>query len=289
MTNDGSRRRLEAQKTSRIIRWTVALAISAYLGFGFVRSEWKSCQDVVLSSDAVQTLCKTEGAISGPSIAAVLTIIVLFAPDVSEAAIPGLLSIKRRLKDAEMRSEQQEARQLALEMRLLSISNHTEVNTYVGEDLVTTTQLNDALDSLGGKLSELGVNPPSTQEIQKQTAGTESDSQMESTDASLSEIATLGHELILHWEDINTFLNGANSDTFSSSGNLLHLAAIQVFRHRFENELHLVRTGRNAFVHGKKLSQSELTSLVKLARTLNEVISRSDFDVITSGIRLRED
>jgi hypothetical protein len=153
------------------IRWFAALAVA--IG-GAV---------YMLVGGAEETLCHGTVATGGPKIVKVcgapgltqllpfvLVIAVLLAPDLSELAIPGLLSIRRRLGE-------QDARQDRLETELVRVEHRVEQNqTQSASAKIELMLASERLDQVGDVLVVQAKPEPPPPSEPEQTPGEEDES-----------------------------------------------------------------------------------------------------------------
>lgn len=102
-------------RASRVARWiasaAIALSASVYAIGSTIHSGWHDCSTET-TKDAAATKVVVSCRAIGPDrlIPLGILIAILLAPDLSELAIPGLITLKRRLEETDKKQEQLERR-----------------------------------------------------------------------------------------------------------------------------------------------------------------------------------
>jgi hypothetical protein len=129
---DAPRRRPVRGRTTWLDRVRRTLALLAVLvAVGIVASgRGRVCSESVTGAGAVVTTCRAPQATDGVVIGYALLVLLLLGPDLAEAGVPGLFTLRRRVDEHESRLDTEEDRRELLESQLVSLSARlTQVST----------------------------------------------------------------------------------------------------------------------------------------------------------------
>jgi hypothetical protein len=199
----------------------------------------------------------TTSTCSGVNASQLLPLAVLVAllllPDMSELAIPGLITLRRRVEQQEQAVSSQAARQSDLEHRLQALQTtvqSTNMSVYVLNNL-------DAIAQDVERKAPIFLDPQALM-----STPTEAPSPDPAT-------AVRVHELLDLAERLSTY------DTALSEGSLSPESqeAVRRWSHLFATELAAVRTARNRVAHPPHdLSPRQIEDAVRIARRLYELL-----------------
>lgn len=204
------------------------------------------CQDQVTQAGSVTTVCQPVAATDAIVLIALLVIVLLLLPDFAEVAIPGLISLRRRVAETERRQD-------TLEQRLEATAQ-ASASVYMPL-LVDEAALDVSLRRVRGE--EEGVRPVEEETpIDPQTA-------------------VVGQELLTRWERLDAALRsaqqGVGDPRYRTSREMPPLELIEWARD-YEEELNYVRAARNAIAHGQPIDPPTLDKALELARAIEEVL-----------------
>gem|GEM_PF-3752294 len=196
------------------------------------------------------------------TILVLILVLFLLLPDLSEVAIPGFISLKRRVDDAEKRVDQVSQQLISQQTRLdtIALAHATasvgDINFTVG----TTPPTN--LDGLVRGL------PEKAQNVLSGNAGpTEPFGPVTGTQAQLIQ------QLIAGWEDLdNDVLITESRATFNLREMPIGLAEKrQRFTQLFDDEIRAARQARNAVAHARPMSEEQLREAVEIVTQLRRI------------------
>jgi hypothetical protein len=230
-------------------------------------------------------ICQPVSASDAPILVGVLLVALLLLPDFAEVAIPGLLSLKRRV-------ELQARRQDQLEERLqMAISQNTSVTNQMFPVLVDPATLRAAsrrVDAVEGDEEE-------EQDVEVGgDAGLEGGGRADDEQALR---ARLAQELIVRWERLadaaaraegldmrfRSATLGSSGPSFSAPASTLDLIA---WWRSFRKELEYVQGARNAVAHAQPLTLDTLQQAVELAEKLEDALPPGLSDAASGDARI---
>jgi hypothetical protein len=203
-------------------------------------------------------------------LSALLAVLLLVWPELSELGIPGFVSLKRRLSDNERRAHEQQERQDRLDQQLSIYQTRLDnlaaatssAHATIGDIYIGTDELRRARENLEEKERRFRT-------------GTPPEPTSHSMRASLPNEAVLASRLLRAWEQLSESLQlrgvpPMKAESDSRDGSLQ--AELSRLRSDFGPEIQIVRAARNAVAHARPLSQQELMDAVSLAEDLNELV-----------------
>lgn len=117
--------------------------LAALVGVALVASDWaRVCSDALTGGGQVVTTCHAPQATDAVVVAYVLFVLLLLGPDLAEAGVPGLFTLRRRVDEHESRLETEEDRRELLESQLLSLSARMEQAATAAAQAVGVDALN---------------------------------------------------------------------------------------------------------------------------------------------------
>jgi hypothetical protein len=302
----------EASKWGRRVRLGLAgLVALGLLGFVTGSGHWRGIQSCgeVLQTGQTQpvTVCTPIAATGAPVLVGVILIVLLLLPDFAEVAIPGLLSLKRKV-------EQQERRQDALESRIQNVVSQS-TTTHFNQHFVPFVADPSAFEERSRRVDALEGARDDALAIE-QGRGPEDDEEEESDEVSAAEepklepdvqpsapssrqdeedSALLAQELIRRWEDLSRAAAQAESlalrqdaQVVSASGPTFSVTPSEVrlidWWRTFREELEYVHAARNSVAHARAIDTETLRQAVELATKLQAALP--DF-AIYSEVDLR--
>jgi hypothetical protein len=190
----------------------------------------------------------------------------------SEIAVPGLLSLKRRVNQAEAKVDLQTTRTDALET-IISVTQTrldaaTSANASASAEnvfLFTGDSLRELPDRLQEKITRLGLNAPRVGPSEPEHYAAPPSRDLEG-----GRLPALKLELIDAWQELYDTLFLDRRQLREAEGVLppILLSRRDDFVGLFRDEINLVRAARNNAAHSKPLTEEEAAEAVTAARTL---------------------
>jgi hypothetical protein len=263
-----STRKSRSKPALRQVVAIIVIALAATLVILSNLASWpRVCADAVatVGPNAVVRTCSPIGL---PALIPVAVLVVaLLWPDLSEVAIPGLVTLRRTI-------EEQAQRQSVLEHRILQIQNSQTAQQQVTV-LMTTEHLQRLPEEAKEKAPLLEGNGRLTQRDIGLTPGAG-----RSGPPAGATVAELGMMVLTVWEELARVLAAiddprghgmrAASDRFTDE----QLRLIERWRDLYDQEINVVQAARNAVAQGGQpsLSASDLQQVIRTGKELLRVL-----------------
>lgn len=264
----------------------VALLLLGYVIASNSHEALQSCSDQLPDGQVGSIrVCEPVAATDAPVMLGVLLVALLLLPDFAEIAVPGLVSLKRRVETQEHRQERFEERLQAIAVSQ-SQSNNTQI-ILADEETFRASQdkvRRDVSHGDGGipaddQREEEELEPPSA-ESTTEPGHSERDVDTESVEQALlaSQLIRLAEDLAREAQLAEAIEARLAATVVTSSGASYSpggrdLALLSWWR-RYREELQLVRSARNTVAHGGRLDVDTLRGAVDLAQTLLDALPR---------------
>lgn len=245
-------------------RWALILAILLFGLVGSAAGQFETCAEEATAQGVVE-VCGPLGLSDLPVVAALALVLFLAMPDLAEASIGGVFSIKKRLNRAEAQVDQQ-ARQI--DGLRLSIDSRMSAAAAAENNVIIVSE--HSLDQLPVTIQRKARGEPPAPEVREP--------------ARSDEYAEQAVRLIRNWERLAEMLllppyatprRPGRRDLLSDGGDALSLSVedekIYQFSTVFSDEIQLVRAARNAVAHDRGLSPEAVIDAADAAEELIRV------------------
>jgi hypothetical protein len=248
----------------RSLRWLGFVMTLGILMGGLLFGWFESCADAI-SGEKIVKICAPPTVTDARIIVLFFIAVLLLLPDMGEIGVFGL-SLKRRLEDAEKKTEQIETRMLFQENKIDTVAQSvSSAQANVGPILIGDAAISQAQSKFEEKGRAL-LEEPSEHSHMTITTGP-------SEDLDAGSLV----KLMRNWEEISSVLrigiHGFNrrfSDQSQYTSAQIHF--IESFGNTFSEELQMVRAARNSGVHFAYISNEELDKAADLSDGLNMLL-----------------
>jgi hypothetical protein len=275
-------------QVARLVAATlVAIALLAYVIGSTYWGPLSSCHQQVAPNGAVVTTCGAVGVSDAAVVVAVLLVVLLLLPDFAEVAIPGLISLKRRVAAQEERQQRLEQRFQSFAVASANPTTHIHLEPFLApqgalEDRAAEAQ--DKRDALAaGEDTEL-VPPqpevPADPESQQLAFG----------------LLALWERLWIAEQEASSLAAKAQASGVTAYGPSFQVTprteALLRWYRAFASELTYIRAARNAVAHAQPIDKHTLRTALDLAGTVEEALREieSEQPALTTarGVAARE-
>jgi hypothetical protein len=185
-----------------------------------------------------------------------LLVLLMVWPDLSEAGIGGIVTLKRRVEKSEREIEKQDRKADALEERLLMLTNISSQVTsnsfsFGQPDLLPHfNELKDRSDRLEAQLARLGAAPSHEVDASPQRSREK-----------------MIVDLLANWEYLDEAL-GYSAQRRLRGRSVYYPQPFEEFVSEFPSEIELVRQSRNSVAHSRPITDADLLSAVEMSDNL---------------------